>query len=145
MQKETKKQCEHNYQAAAEYALFLGAWIRRKVVRNQNSKTEEWKISLDPVIRYFVPPVPLREENHEAKEGERSQYSSMVVMKNRVASPHGHFCEISSVSTEQQQIYATKYPSVRAPEKPAASKHLEKVEIPADLSKAENTTNEQQW
>ena len=37
--------------------------------------------SLDPVIRYFVPPVPVRKENYEAKEGERSQYTSMVVKK----------------------------------------------------------------
>ena len=34
---------------------------------------------------------------------------------------------------------------IRAPEKPAAPKHLEKVEIPTVLSKAENSTNEQQW
>ena len=32
----------------------------------------KWRqISLDPVIRYFVPPLPLREENYEAKEEER--------------------------------------------------------------------------
>ena len=34
---------------------------------------------------------------------------------------------------------------VRAPVKPAAPKHLEKVEIPTVLSIAENSTNEQQW
>ena len=34
---------------------------------------------------------------------------------------------------------------IRAPEKPAASKHLEKVEIPTVFSKAENSTNERQW
>ena len=38
-------------------------------------------ISQDPVIQYFVPPVPLREDNYEAKEEERSQYTTMVVMK----------------------------------------------------------------
>ena len=37
-----------------------------------------WQISLDPVIRYFVPPVPLKEENYEAEEEERCQYTSMV-------------------------------------------------------------------
>ena len=39
------------------------------------------EISLDLVIRYFVPPAPLREENYEANEGERSQDTSMVAMK----------------------------------------------------------------
>ena len=34
---------------------------------------------------------------------------------------------------------------IRAPGKPAAPKHLEKVDIPTVLSKAENYTNEQQW
>ena len=34
---------------------------------------------------------------------------------------------------------------VRASRKLAAPKHLEKVEIPAVFSKAENSTNEQQW
>ena len=34
---------------------------------------------------------------------------------------------------------------IRARGKPAAPEHLEKVEIPTVLSKAENSTNEQQW
>ena len=40
-----------------------------------------WQISQDLVIQYFVPPVPLREENYGAKEVARSQYTPMVVMK----------------------------------------------------------------
>ena len=34
---------------------------------------------------------------------------------------------------------------IRAPGKPAAPKHVDKVEIPAVFSKAENSTNKQQW
>ena len=67
---------------------------------------------LDPVIRYFVHTVPWREVNYEAKEGERSQYTSMVVMKTPSCFSAQWFLRISSVSTQQQQIYATKYPSV---------------------------------
>ena len=81
------------------------SWIRRGVVRNLHWQTRRvmefnlqrtwWQISQDPVIQYFAPPVPLREENDEAKEEARRQYSSMV-----------------AVYKEQQQIYATKYPSL---------------------------------
>ena len=46
----------------------------------------EWQkkwcwISQIPIIQYFVPSVPSREGSYEAKEGERSQYTSTVVMK----------------------------------------------------------------
>ena len=40
-----------------------------------------WWISQIPVIQFFVPPVPLREENYEATERERSLYTSTVVKK----------------------------------------------------------------
>ena len=56
------------------------------------------------------------------------------------------------ISANQLSIYGTmtdlcdEVPKrVRAQGKPAAPMHLEKVEIPTVLSKAENSTNEQQW
>ena len=43
---------------------------------------KKWcKFSQIPIIQYFLPWVPLREVSYEAKEGERSQYTSTVVMK----------------------------------------------------------------
>ena len=50
----------------AVIGLFLG------------SGSEENCAEPDPVTQYFV---PLREENYEATEGKRSQYTSMVAMR----------------------------------------------------------------
>ena len=69
----------------------------------------------------------------------------MVVMKTSSCFSEKYFLRISSVSVEQQQIYATKYPKVLVLQKKlAAPDHLEKMEIPTDLSIAENSTNAQQ-
>ena len=57
-----------------------------------------WQLS---VIWYFVPPVSLREENYEARKGERSQYTSMVAMKPSSCFSAQWFLRSSSVSTEQ--------------------------------------------
>ena len=54
----------------------------------------------------------LKEENHEAKEGARSLFTSMVVMKASSCFSARWFLRISSVSTKPWQIYATKYPKV---------------------------------
>ena len=85
--------------------VFLGAWIRRKVVRNLFWQTRQIMGSIcreyDGKYRYFVPPVPLREENCEAKEVERSRYTSMVAMKPSSCFSAQWFLRISSVSTEQ--------------------------------------------
>ena len=59
-----------------------------------------WWISKDAVIQYFVPPVPLREENYEAKKKERSLYTSTVAMKTSSCFSARWFLGISSVSTE---------------------------------------------
>ena len=42
---------------------------------------EMMEIFYRSVIRHFVPSVLLREENYQAYEEERSQYTSMVIMK----------------------------------------------------------------
>ena len=65
-----------------------------------------WSIS---VIQYFVPTVPSREENYEAKEEARTQYTSMVVMITSSFFSAQWFLRISSVPTKQWEIFATKY------------------------------------
>ena len=101
--------------------VFLWAWIRKNGTEptptNQTDPVSKlqrtwWQISQDPVIQYFEPPVPLREENYEAKEEARSQHTSMVGMKTSSCFSAQWFLRISSVSTEQWQIYATKYPKI---------------------------------
>ena len=102
----------------------------------------------EAVIRYFVPPVPLRErqENYEAKKGGKKSIhfngsNETIELLLRTV-----------ISANQLSIYGAiadlcdevpKRITVRG--KPAAPQHLEKVEIPTVLSKAENSTNEQQW
>ena len=95
---------------------------------------------------FFVHAVPLREENCEAKEEEKksihfngSQETIELLLR-------------TVISANQLSIYGAitdlcddVSKNVRAPGKPAAPKHLEEVEIPTVLSKAENSTNEQQW
>ena len=102
--------CELCSQIPSRSLVFLGTWIRREMVRNlhwQNPTDHGiklqrtwWRISQDPVIQHFVPPVPLREENYEAKEGARSQHTSMVVMKTSSCFSARWFLRISSVSSE---------------------------------------------
>ena len=93
------ERCEYNSQTVAELCsqvpsrslVFLGAWNRKEMVRNLHRQTRR---ILGPngrgydaeFLRFrssniFVPPVPLREENYEAREGERSPYTSTVVMR----------------------------------------------------------------
>ena len=103
--KGNKEQCESNSQAVAEHArkfpsrslVFLAvvglSWgldqkkngtepfLTNQMDPGIDWQNKRWQISFDPVIRYFVPPVLLQEENYEAKEGERSQYTSMVAQK----------------------------------------------------------------
>ena len=110
-------------QIPSRSVVFLGAWIRREMVRNlhwqtrrimgSNCTENEGKFSQDPVIQYFVLPVPsLKEENCEAKEEVRSQYTSMVEMKASSCFSARWFLRISSVSSEPSQTYATNYPKV---------------------------------
>ena len=85
-----------------------------------------WQISQDPVIQYFVPPVLLREENYEAKEGARSQYTSMVVMKTSSCFSAQLFLRISSVSDGAIADLCDEVPKDNgAPGKPAAPDHFE--------------------
>ena len=53
-----------------------------------------WQISLDPVIRYFVPPAVLREENFTQQRREKEVNPlEWWPWNHRVASPHSDFCE----------------------------------------------------
>ena len=76
-----------------------------------------------------MPPVPWKEENYEAKQLLRS-----VISANQL-SIYGAIADLCDEVPNR----------IRAPVKPAAPEHLEKVEIPTALFKAENSTNEQQW
>ena len=71
-----------------------------------------WWISQNPVTRYFVPPVPLRVENYDAKDMVRSLFTSTVVMTTSSWFSARLSLQISSVSTEQQQICARNYPKI---------------------------------
>ena len=89
--------------------------------------------------------MPLREENYEAKEEARSQihfngsHEKIELFLRKV------------ISANQLSVYGAiadlcnEVPKdLWAPGKPAAPDHLEKMEIPTDLSIAENSTNAQQ-
>ena len=91
-------------------------------------------------------PVPLRAENHEAKKEARSQYTSI-----NGSNENNELLLRTVISVNQLSVYGAiadlcnelpKY--LRAPVKLAATDHLEKMEIPAVLSKAEDSTNAQQ-
>ena len=88
--------------------------------------------------------MPLREENYEAKEEARSQYFNgshenielllRTVISSNQLNIHGAIADLRNEVPRD----------LRAPEKPAAPDHLEKREIPADHSVAENSTTAQQ-
>ena len=79
-----------------------------------------------------MPPVPLREENYEANEGARSHYTTTVVMKTSIS-----FSARFSVCGAIADLCNELSEDLRAPVRPAAPDHLEKMEIPTDLSIAE--------
>ena len=128
--KGNKEQCVHNSRAvlrnmlANSLAVIGVSWgldqkkngaepfLTNQMDHGIQWQKKWWRNSLDPVIRYFVPPVPLREENYEAKEGERSQYTSLVAMKPSSCFSAKWFLRISWVSTQHWQIHDPKYPSV---------------------------------
>ena len=104
-----------------------------------------WQISLDLVIQCFVLPVPWREENYEAKKGERSQYTSMVTIKTSSCfSAQCFFANQLSIYGAIADLCDEVPKGVRGPGKPAEPDHLEKVEILTNLSIAENSSNAQQ-
>ena len=99
-EKEIQKDVDRNSPTVAEYVRklfrghighYLAAWIRKEMVRNlhrqtrrilgRNCREHDDEFSQISVIQNFVPPVPLREENGEAKGMARSPYTSTVAMK----------------------------------------------------------------
>ena len=104
--KKNKEQCEYNSQEVAEYGRkfprghwsFLGAWIRRKGTEQTHKpdgfwdqwKTKFWQISLDPVIRYFVP--AFARGDLRSKGGrKKSIHFNGSTENHRVASPYSDF------------------------------------------------------
>ena len=127
--KGNKEQCEYNSQAVAEYARLFSRGHWSFLVPESEA-----------VIWYFVPPVPLREKDRRItkQRRERSQYTSMAAMK-----PSSCFLR-TVISANQLSIYGAtaglcdrSAQAHQGPEKPASPQHLENVEIPTVLSKAE--------
>ena len=110
-----------------------------------NQRKTWWQISQDPVIQYFVPPVPLREENYEAKEEERSQYTLNGSNENiELLLRTVDFCESAQYLRTSSRFMQRRNQDFRAPGKLAALDRLEKMKIPTALSIAENSTSAQQ-
>ena len=89
-----------------------------------------------------MPPVTLREGNYKAREGERSQYTSTVVMKT------SSLLLRTVISANQLSVYeamadlCNELPKdLKAPEKLAAPDHLETTGIPAGPSADQTLTN----
>ena len=95
--KRNKERCEYNSQTVANYARefprghwsFLRPGSEEKWYGTFTDKPDgSWNRSAENMMAnfsgsghsYFVP-VPLREENYEAKEEARCPYTSMVVVK----------------------------------------------------------------
>ena len=98
------------------------------------SREYDGKFFKNPVIQYFVRTVPLREENYEAKEEARSQYTSMVVMKASMLLLR------TVISANQLSIYRAAadlcnevHQDLRARVKLAALDHLDKMELPSHI------------
>ena len=81
--------------------------------------------------------MPLRDESFDAKQEERRQHTSIELLLRSVISANQlSYGGIADACDEVPK-------RIRAPEKPAALEHLEKVEIPTVFSQAENSTNAQ--
>ena len=78
--------------------------------------------------------VPSREENYEAKQGERSQNTSTVMISANQLRVYGATADLCNELCKD----------LRAPGKPAAPDHLEKMEIPTRPSVEETQTSAQQ-
>ena len=95
----------------------------------------------DPVIQYFVSPVPLREENYEAKVGEihlNGRHEVIELLLRTVVSAN----QLSGYGAIADSC--NNLPKDGALGKRAAPDHLEKMDLPTDLSIAENSTSAQQ-
>ena len=162
--KGNKEPCEHTdsfricSQMSSRSLVFLGDWIRRKTVRNLNSQTR-WIMGSNG------------RRNDDKFLSIRSSDSScfqclcerrITKQRRRCGKKSTHFngshetivlllCTV--ISSNQISIYVAvtvffcdEVPKrFRAPVKPEARDHLETMEIPTDLSIAENFTNKQQW
>ena len=100
------------------------------------------QICQDPVIQYFVSPVPLREENYEAKEGEihlngRHEVIELLLRTVISANQLSGYGAIADLCNNLPN-------DLRALGKRAAPDHLEKMKIPTHLSIAEISANAQQ-
>ena len=119
MEKYCSRSCGLCSQISSRSMIILGTWIRKEMVRNLfwwawwNLGQNCWEN--DAWIRRnhsSVLPVPLKEGNYEAKEGTTRLFISTAVNKTSNWTCAPSCLRISSVSTEQWQIYARKYPKI---------------------------------
>ena len=98
------------------------------------------RMSQDPVIQYFVLPVPFERGNFRSKwGGKKSKHFNC-------SDEHIELLLRTVISSNQLSVYeaiadlCNELPEdLRAPEKPAAPDHVEKMEIPTDLPAEENS------
>ena len=106
--------CEMCSQIPSQSLVFLGAWIRKEMVRNlhwswnQSAENMRWQLSQDPVIQYFVQYFWKR-RIYEAKEGDKKSIQFNGSHENiECASPHNDFFEsveyLRSNSRHMQRI-----------------------------------------
>ena len=151
------ERCEYHSQTVAEYARkcprghrsFLGLGSEKKWYGTYTDKpVGSWdRMAEDMMLNFSDSGHPMFRASSAFESGElRSKghgktlvLFSTVAMKTSSCFSALQFLQISSVSTEQQQIYATNYPKIFGLRKPATLYHLETTEIPTGPSIAENS------
>ena len=161
--KGNKEQCVHNSQAVAEYARqfprghwsFLGLGSEEKWYETNSQKPDgSWDRMAEEMMA------------NDSRSGHPIFRASRALARGKLRSKVGrkksiHFNDSNEnielllrtvISASQLSIYGAiadlcdELSEVFwVPVKPAAPKHLEKVEIPTVRSEAENSTNDQQW
>ena len=161
--KGNKEQCDYNSHALAEYApkfprghwSFLGPGSQEKWYGTCTHKPEgSWDRKAEEMMANFSRSShPIFRSSSAFARGElRSKEGRKKSIHFNGTNETIELLLRTVISANQLSIHGAiadrcdEVPKrVRAPVKPAAPKHLEKVEIPAVLLKAANSTNEQQW
>ena len=161
--KGNKEQCVDNSQAVAEYARkfsrghwsFLGPGSQENgaelIVTNQVDHGDRMAEEMMENFSRSRHPI-FRASNAFARGKLRSKEGRKKSIHFNGSNENIELLLRTVISANQLSIYGAiayirdEVPKrIRAPEKPAAPKPLEKVEIPTVFSKAENSTNERQW
>ena len=113
--------CELCSQIPSRSLFYLGVWIWKEMVRNLHWRTDGYwdrtaqnKMPNFPGSGHPIFRVSSAFERGELriKGGRKSQYTWMVFMKTSSCFSAQWFLRISSLASEQSQIYATIYPKI---------------------------------